>query len=90
MFYLHGRKGRAASTYPAPEYPLVIEPFAGSMGYSLHHRPPNAIGVERDRQTFEHVAPAVRDDGRRDRRLPRSGRRHPRHRPVGAGGGAGW
>lgn len=48
MFFYFGRKARAARTYPAPEYPIVIEPFAGSMGYTLHHRPPQAIGVEKD------------------------------------------
>jgi len=48
MFYYFGRKGRAAASYPAPDYPLVIEPFAGSMGYTMHHRPAFAIGIERD------------------------------------------
>jgi hypothetical protein len=46
MFYIHGRKGRAAATYPPPEHPIVIEPFAGSMTYSLRHRPLHAIGIE--------------------------------------------
>jgi hypothetical protein len=53
VFYYLGRKGRAAKTYPAPEYPLVIEPFAGSMAYSLHWRPSFAIGIERDEQTAD-------------------------------------
>jgi hypothetical protein len=48
VFYYYGRKGRAASTYPAPEYSVVIEPFAGSMAYSLHWQPPSAMGIERD------------------------------------------
>ncbi len=48
MFFYFGRKARAAKTYPAPEYPIVIEPFAGSMGYSLKWRPKQAIGIERD------------------------------------------
>ena len=48
MFYYFGRKGRAARTYPKPEYPIVIEPFAGSLAYSLHWRPAQAIGIERD------------------------------------------
>jgi hypothetical protein len=53
VFYYFGRKGRAAKTYPAPEYPLVIEPFAGSMAYSLHWRPPFAIGIEAQDSTWE-------------------------------------
>ena len=48
VFYYPGSKGRLASTYPVPAYPIVIEPFAGSMAYSLHHRPNVAIGVESD------------------------------------------
>lgn len=48
MFPYFGRKKRLASKYPAPRFPLVIEPFAGSMAYTLHHRPPGAIGVEKD------------------------------------------
>lgn len=48
MFFYFGRKARTAKSYPAPEYPLVIEPFAGSMAYSLKWRPRQAIGIERD------------------------------------------
>lgn len=48
IFYYQGRKARAAPTYPAPQFPLVIEPFAGSMAYSLHWRPRLAIGMEID------------------------------------------
>jgi hypothetical protein len=51
MFYYYGRKGRIAKSYPAPIHPIVIEPFAGSMGYTLHHRPDYAIGIEADEQT---------------------------------------
>lgn len=48
MFYYFGRKGRLASKYPAPEYPLVVEPFAGSAAYTLHHRPRAALLLEKD------------------------------------------
>ncbi len=48
MFYYFGRKGRSAASYPAPDYPIVIEPFAGSMAYALHHRPAYAIGIDAD------------------------------------------
>ncbi len=46
MFYYFGRKGRLAPKYPAPAYPVVVEPFAGSMGYTLHHQPTAAVGIE--------------------------------------------
>lgn len=48
MFYYFGRKGRLAPLYAAPVYPLVIEPFAGSMAYTFHYQPVHAIGVEID------------------------------------------
>lgn len=48
MFYYFGRKGRLAQCYPTPEFPLVIEPFAGSMAFTLHYKPAEAIGIEVD------------------------------------------
>lgn len=37
FFTYYGGKWRAAPRYPAPEYPHIIEPFAGSAGYSVRH-----------------------------------------------------
>lgn len=37
MFYYYGRKEQIAGLYPTPQYDLIIEPFAGSAGYSLLH-----------------------------------------------------
>lgn len=37
MFYYYGGKARNAHRYPAPRYPLIVEPFAGSAGYGVHH-----------------------------------------------------
>lgn len=48
MFPYFGRKARIAHLYPAPVHDMVIEPFAGSMSWTLHHRPLTAVGVERD------------------------------------------
>jgi len=53
MFPYFGSKRRAAYRYPEPEYSTVIEPFAGSASYSLHHRPEKVIAVEYDRRVFE-------------------------------------
>jgi hypothetical protein len=53
VFYYFGRKGRLASSYPAPVYDLVIEPFAGSMAYSLHHRPNLALGLEANKRVVD-------------------------------------
>jgi hypothetical protein len=48
VFYYFGRKGLLAPSYPAPLFDLVIEPFAGSMAYTMHYRPKMAIGIEAD------------------------------------------
>lgn len=59
MFYYFGRKGRLASHYPPPMHGLVIEPFAGSMAYTLHHQPERAIGIEIEgavARTWQRVA----------------------------------
>lgn len=37
FFTFFGGKWRIAKKYPIPKYDLIIEPFAGSAGYSLNH-----------------------------------------------------
>lgn len=37
MFYYYGGKAGVASRYPVPQFPTVVEPFAGGAGYSMHH-----------------------------------------------------
>lgn len=37
FFSYYGGKWRAAPRYPAPEYSTIVEPFAGSAGYSLRY-----------------------------------------------------
>jgi hypothetical protein len=37
FFSFFGSKWRVALHYPQPTYPTIIEPFAGSAGYSLRH-----------------------------------------------------
>lgn len=46
MFYFYGGKRRLARFYPAPEYPTIVEPFAGSAAYSVIHLVP-VKGVRR-------------------------------------------
>lgn len=48
FFSYYGAKWRIAKTYPAPEYPVVIEPFAGSACYSLHHHDRRVVLVEKN------------------------------------------
>ena len=45
----YGAKWRMAARLPAPRYPVIVEPFAGSMGYSVRHGSGGkVIGVEMD------------------------------------------
>ena len=37
VFKYFGSKNTAAKRYPAPRHSVVLEPFAGGLGYSLHH-----------------------------------------------------
>ena len=42
FFTYYGGKWRVAPRYPEPYHGLVIEPFAGSAGYSVRHESPRA------------------------------------------------
>lgn len=49
FFSFYGGKFRQAARMPEPRYPLIIEPFAGSLGYSVRHGAGRSVlGVERD------------------------------------------
>ena len=48
----YGAKNRLAKKYPAPSHDIIIEPFAGSAGYSLLHRDKQVILYEKNLKTF--------------------------------------
>jgi site-specific DNA-adenine methylase len=48
FFSFYGSKWRLAPKYPTPEYNTIIEPFAGSAGYSLCYPEKDIVLVERD------------------------------------------
>lgn len=48
FFPFYGGKWRAALGYPAPQHQRIIEPFAGSAGYSTRHWWASVVLVERD------------------------------------------
>jgi len=48
VFYYFGSKARIAKNYPAPIYPLLIEPFAGSAGYACRYPDRQVILYEKD------------------------------------------
>lgn len=48
FFTFYGGKWRAAPHYPKPQYGTIVEPFAGSAGYSLRYPHLDIILIERD------------------------------------------
>lgn len=48
FFTFYGGKWRAAPHYPPPIYDTIVEPFAGSAGYSLRYPNRSVVLVERD------------------------------------------
>lgn len=57
MFYYYGAKHMLARRYQRPTHRLVVEPFAGAAGYSVHHLTrgniDHAILVEKDPRVAE-------------------------------------
>lgn len=48
FFPFYGGKWRAAPHYPKPQHDVIVEPFAGSAGYSLRYPSHDVTIVERD------------------------------------------
>lgn len=48
FFSFYGSKWHLAPKYPAPMYDTIIEPFAGSAGYSLRYPERQVILIEKD------------------------------------------
>lgn len=48
FFCFYGGKWRSAPHYQQPEFPLIIEPFAGAAGYSTRHYKHDILLVEKD------------------------------------------
>jgi site-specific DNA-adenine methylase len=48
FFSYFGGKWRLTPYYPAPRYPTIIEPFAGSAGYSVRNHHKRVVLVEKD------------------------------------------
>ena len=46
FFPYYGSKWRSATQYPSPQGKMVVEPFAGSAGYSLRHNVPRAVLID--------------------------------------------
>jgi hypothetical protein len=48
FFKYYGSKHNVSHLLPAPEHPLLVEPFAGSAGYALRYPDRQVVLVERD------------------------------------------
>lgn len=48
LISFYGGKAALAHLYPAPQYPLIIEPFAGSAAYSLRHSDREVLLIDLD------------------------------------------
>jgi len=48
LFSFYGGKWRAGKRYPPPQHTTIIEPFAGSAGYSLRYPARRVVLVDRD------------------------------------------
>ena len=58
FFTFYGSKWRASSLYDVPMHNVIVEPFAGSAGYSMHYPHSRVILVERDpfvAQTWDYL-----------------------------------
>jgi 16S rRNA G966 N2-methylase RsmD len=57
VFYYFGSKHRLAALYPPPMHDTIIEPFAGSAGYSMRHLRNRAVRrvvlVEKDQRVVD-------------------------------------
>lgn len=52
LFKWFGSKWTAAKHYPAPIHDTIVEPFAGSAGYSLRHHHKNVVLAESDAHLY--------------------------------------
>lgn len=48
FFPYYGSKWNIARYYPAPQHPVVVEPFAGGAGYATFYSVPRAVLVDSD------------------------------------------
>lgn len=48
LFSFYGAKWRVAPRYPSPRHSTIVEPFAGSAGYSCRYHDLSVVLVERD------------------------------------------
>lgn len=75
FFSFYGGKWRAAPHYPAPEHRIVVEPFAGSGGYSVRHAAREVRLYDLDEKVIATWQYLIRATEREIRALPLMGPR---------------
>jgi 16S rRNA G966 N2-methylase RsmD len=70
FFTYFGGKYRLAPRYPATQYDLVIEPFAGSAGFSVHRPAPRVMLVDLDERVIGTWQYLIRTPAEEIMRLP--------------------
>ncbi len=73
LFKYFGSKYRSSKYYPAPRYPLIIEPFAGGAGYSLRYREHNVLLCDIDREVIDLWAWLIAADPKEIAAMPVTG-----------------
>ena len=53
LFKYFGSKFRSAKYYPPPQYPHIVEPFAGGAGYSLRYREHQVTLLDLDQELID-------------------------------------
>lgn len=64
FFTFYGGKWRAAPRYPKPKHNIIIEPFAGSAGYSMRYPDRTILLIDKDiviAQTWEYLIGACKE-----------------------------
>ena len=70
FFTYYGGKWRAALSYPRPVFQTIVEPFAGSAGYSTRHHKRRVVLVDKDPHIVGVWSYLIRESAAAIRALP--------------------
>ena len=70
FFSFYGSKWRVAPKYPTPKYNTIIEPFAGSAGYSIRYSSSNIVLYDIDEKVYGVWEYLIKSSPMEIRKLP--------------------